>query len=204
MCVLDCNDVTPDSTEIYSPSDRRFWLLTIIAGFFGPNDFPLLEDKLAKLYRIAFMRQQARHLGIENRTNDDIQTVPFNFNNFPYIRKRKRRGAENTTEYYNTTVRKRRKLLSKRNANLTTELLSNSTKDKLKLYDRIDGVVAGGNVNSTDDDGITKVKTNMNEKLVQKNRDPNKVDIIIHNATYLTVDELRKLAEDEVESNFLR
>lgn len=71
LCVYDC-DKKPDGSGIVesidriSPTDRRYWLLTVVAGLFSPQDFPILEEKLAKLYRIAFLRQQAKHLGIAN------------------------------------------------------------------------------------------------------------------------------------------
>ncbi|XP_068152568.1 uncharacterized protein [Drosophila tropicalis] len=48
----------------YSATDRRYWLLTVMSGFYTPKDNPMLEEKLARLYRLAFTRQQTRHLGI--------------------------------------------------------------------------------------------------------------------------------------------
>ncbi|XP_034663213.1 uncharacterized protein LOC117898128 isoform X2 [Drosophila subobscura] len=48
----------------YSSTDRRYWLLTVVSGFYTAKDNPLLEEKLARLYRLAFTRQQTRHLGI--------------------------------------------------------------------------------------------------------------------------------------------
>lgn len=200
MCVFDCNDLTAESTEKYLPSDRRFWLLTIIAGFFGPNDFPLLEDKLAKLYRIAFMRQQARHLGIENRTHDDTQSLPINLNNFAYHNRRRKRRVTtgNFTEL--RFLRKRHKFIAKRNAeNWNIENDTNSSEN--------DSIVMNNVNNGSDAHSIVTSETNTtskNGKFVQKNRDPNKVEILIHNVTYLTADELRKIAEQEVDSNLLR
>lgn len=58
-----------ESIDRIPPTDRRYWLLTVVAGLFRPQDFPILEEKLAKLYRIAFLRQQAKHLGIANGRN---------------------------------------------------------------------------------------------------------------------------------------
>ena len=68
LCVYDCDKKNDGSGVVESidrvpPSDRRYWLLTVVAGLFSENDFPILEEKLAKLYRIAFLRQQAKHLG---------------------------------------------------------------------------------------------------------------------------------------------
>ena len=66
-------------------------MLTVVAGLFSPQDFPILEEKLAKLYRIAFLRQQAKHLGLNkgnqtsaNQTEPDQQTI-----------RRKRHASEN-------------------------------------------------------------------------------------------------------------
>lgn len=39
-----------------TPTDRRFWLMTVIGGLHGRHDYPMLETKLAKLYRVAFAR----------------------------------------------------------------------------------------------------------------------------------------------------
>lgn len=51
--------------------------MTVVAGLFSPQDFPILEEKLAKLYRIAFLRQQAKHLGFGNGHNSTVnQTDP--------------------------------------------------------------------------------------------------------------------------------
>lgn len=71
LCVYDCDKKVDGSGIVESkdripPSDRRYWLLTVVAGLFSAQDFPILEEKLAKLYRIAFLRQQANHLGIVN------------------------------------------------------------------------------------------------------------------------------------------
>lgn len=55
-----------ESIDDIASNDRRYWLLTVVTGVFEPQDFPILEKKLVKLYRIAFMRQQAKHLGLVN------------------------------------------------------------------------------------------------------------------------------------------
>lgn len=70
LCVYNCSphksedQKLQNSTIAYARSDRRFWLLTIVAGFFDSVDIPLVEDHLASLYRRAFTRQQAHHLGL--------------------------------------------------------------------------------------------------------------------------------------------
>ncbi|XP_013107612.1 uncharacterized protein LOC106087194 isoform X2 [Stomoxys calcitrans] len=48
----------------FSATDRRYWLLTVMSGFYTQKDNPMLEEKLARLYRLAFTRQQTKHLGI--------------------------------------------------------------------------------------------------------------------------------------------
>ncbi|EDW16294.1 uncharacterized protein LOC6574805 isoform X1 [Drosophila mojavensis] len=48
----------------YTSTDRRYWLLTVMSGFYTAKDNPMLEERLARLYRLAFTRQQTRHLGI--------------------------------------------------------------------------------------------------------------------------------------------
>uniref|UniRef100_A0A1B0BW79 Uncharacterized protein n=1 Tax=Glossina palpalis gambiensis TaxID=67801 RepID=A0A1B0BW79_9MUSC len=48
----------------FSATDRRYWLLTVMSGFYTQKDNPILAEKLAKIYRLAFTRQQTKHLGI--------------------------------------------------------------------------------------------------------------------------------------------
>ena len=69
-----------ESIDQIPPSDRRYWLLTVVAGLFNPEDFPILEEKLAKLYRIAFLRQQAKHLGISNGNNSTVNRTKHEHN----------------------------------------------------------------------------------------------------------------------------
>ncbi|XP_035789588.1 uncharacterized protein LOC118465444 isoform X2 [Anopheles albimanus] len=57
--------------ENVTPTDRRFWLMTVIGGLHGRHDYPLLETKLAKLYRVAFARQQALHLGLNSSSTSN-------------------------------------------------------------------------------------------------------------------------------------
>lgn len=53
--MYDC-DVSNNLPTDYLPSDRRYWLLTILGGHFARQDYPIIEQKLATLYRIAFSR----------------------------------------------------------------------------------------------------------------------------------------------------
>uniref|UniRef100_A0A4Y0BK00 Uncharacterized protein n=1 Tax=Anopheles funestus TaxID=62324 RepID=A0A4Y0BK00_ANOFN len=87
LCIFDCpsvpgirgdeTDQQPVDEDDYgqtvdnvTPTDRRFWLMTVIGGLYGRQDYPALEGKLAKLYRVAFARQQALHLGINGSSNN--------------------------------------------------------------------------------------------------------------------------------------
>lgn len=54
LCLSDCEDANIPK-DIF-PSDRRYWLLTVVSGFLKKEDYPIVERKLAKLYRIAFSR----------------------------------------------------------------------------------------------------------------------------------------------------
>ncbi|XP_017026553.1 uncharacterized protein [Drosophila kikkawai] len=60
----------------YSATDRRYWLLTVMSGFYTAKDNPTLEEKLARLYRLAFTRQQTRHLGINGAQQIEGVNVP--------------------------------------------------------------------------------------------------------------------------------
>lgn len=75
LCTFDCDNFEFNSVETTLPTDRRYWLLTVVGGFFGPQDYPMLEDKLAKLYRVAFTRQQARHLGINTNVTNSSTSI---------------------------------------------------------------------------------------------------------------------------------
>lgn len=72
LCVYNCGHPKSEDQKLqnrtvaFARSDRRFWLLTIVGGFFSATDIPVVEDQLAKLYRSAFARQQAHHLGLAN------------------------------------------------------------------------------------------------------------------------------------------
>lgn len=96
LCVYDCDKKGDGSGIVESidrvpPSDRRYWLLTVVAGLFSAQDFPILEEKLAKLYRIAFLRQQANHLGI---VNGNTTTTKNQTNNEDPVTRKKRFASE--------------------------------------------------------------------------------------------------------------
>ncbi|XP_055381356.1 uncharacterized protein LOC129611952 [Condylostylus longicornis] len=76
LCV-DCkNDGKPPLNV--STTDRRYWLLTVISGYVKPQDHTSLENKLANLYRVAFARQQSKHLGLSNGGLDTRKSDFFN------------------------------------------------------------------------------------------------------------------------------
>lgn len=185
LCTFDCNNYEFNNVETTIPTDRRYWLLTVVGGFFGPQDFPILEEKLAKLYRIAFTRQQAKHLGINgnNSTNGttttgvsggaierikrDIQpTKVLHFNDrslspiYDVYGDQKRQ--------YHKTKRKKRQLLE-----------SIRTNNSL-LYDK----------------GLAAALPNKSEYqqilIDRRNSNKRKVTVLIHNVTQLTEEELIK------------
>lgn len=81
LCVYNCDpprfedQQLQNSTITYARSDRRFWLMTIVAGFFSSSDIPFVEDHLAKLYRSAFARQQAHHLGLSGSSATTFNNI---------------------------------------------------------------------------------------------------------------------------------
>ncbi|XP_031631633.1 uncharacterized protein LOC116345954 isoform X2 [Contarinia nasturtii] len=63
-CDTDSNEIPDD----YLPVNKHFWLVTRVHGYLNDDDIPQLQQKLADIYRIAFMRQQSLHLGLLNVT----------------------------------------------------------------------------------------------------------------------------------------
>ncbi|XP_026847843.1 uncharacterized protein LOC6595002 isoform X1 [Drosophila persimilis] len=82
----------------YSATDRRYWLLTVTSGFYTSKDNPILEEKLARLYRLAFTRQQTRHLGINGAQQIEGVLVPA-----PRERRKSSPLATSTTKPQPTT-----------------------------------------------------------------------------------------------------
>lgn len=112
LCVYDCDKKGDGSGIVESidrvpPSDRRYWLLTVVAGLFSAHDFPILEEKLAKLYRIAFLRQQANHLGI---VNGNTTATKNQTNDEPVTRKKRFASEISPTKTFNSSneIRTRR------------------------------------------------------------------------------------------------
>ncbi|XP_074038328.1 uncharacterized protein isoform X2 [Leptinotarsa decemlineata] len=60
--------------EDFFDTDRQFWLLTVLKSDGKDPVIIDLKNSLAKLYKIAFQRQQERHLGI---TNGRIKRAPI-------------------------------------------------------------------------------------------------------------------------------
>ncbi|XP_055323152.1 uncharacterized protein LOC129578490 isoform X2 [Sitodiplosis mosellana] len=72
-CDTDSNEI-PDE---YLPVNKRFWLVTSVLGHLNDEDIPLLQERLADIYRIAFTRQQSLHLGLSNATVIDSTVEPL-------------------------------------------------------------------------------------------------------------------------------
>lgn len=129
--MYNCDNSNVEPIVKILPNDRRYWLLTVVAGFFGPQDFPILEDKLAKLYRLAFTRQQARHLGFVNgqnitnfeendknatRTKRDVAPLQLQIIPTRKYRKDEIHLNQNVLEYERHVLRHRKKRIVKREA----------------------------------------------------------------------------------------
>ncbi|XP_050299309.1 uncharacterized protein LOC126738160 isoform X2 [Anthonomus grandis grandis] len=88
-CTIDCHPTTTPIGEItptptiterngiddsddeqinFSNANQQFWLLTVLQGDGKDPAIIDLKNSLAKLYKIAFQRQQAYHLGVSSRT----------------------------------------------------------------------------------------------------------------------------------------
>lgn len=172
LCVFNCDPARSEeqqqlqnSTIAFARSDRRFWLLTIVAGFFSSTDIPLVEDHLAKLYRSAFARQQAKHLGISrdapfHLNNITIQGIDENGPRQQQQHQRKRRRKRNVTEFPQDEIRPTRTLLEPDDMRITA-----SQKDELKI-------------------SYSPPKRQLSL--------PNTVRVIIHNLTHLSEDEVQQ------------
>ena len=193
MCVFDCPEDDDEFVDNVTPTDRRFWLLTVIGGLYGPGDHPALENKLARLYRIAFTRQQALHLGISNSTIFESSMRNRDKRELRYRRRRRRRSADvqiNPTKTLQSPpsppiksdfahpsstayerYKRRRKKVHKRDAQSNEEIISNHSQ------------ILDGNRKIFERDAYT----------------PNsrrKVRVVIHNTTHVTDNESDSDASD--------
>ncbi|KAJ8973906.1 hypothetical protein NQ317_004177 [Molorchus minor] len=64
--------------EEFFNADRQFWLLTVLKSDGRDPVIIDLKNSLAKLYKTAFQRQQARHLGINDRSKREVSDKPVN------------------------------------------------------------------------------------------------------------------------------
>lgn len=197
LCTFDCNNYEFNNVETTIPTDRRYWLLTVVGGFFGPQDFPILEEKLAKLYRIAFTRQQAKHLGINgnNSTNTstsggaierikrDIQPTKVVVGNYQNTRDR---STIQIYDIYGSYMKKR-------------QLHHKTKRKKRQLYEQSNNIKT--NYSLLYDTGVTssitleghKNKSDYQQILIdRRNSNKRKVTVLIHNVTQLTEEELLK------------
>lgn len=68
-CLQNESEIDPndgdDSNEIpdiYLPPNKRFWIITSVLGHLTDEDIPVLQERLADIYRIAFTKYD-NHLG---------------------------------------------------------------------------------------------------------------------------------------------
>ncbi|XP_017772514.1 PREDICTED: uncharacterized protein LOC108559681 isoform X2 [Nicrophorus vespilloides] len=71
-CAKDC-DPPNDTDQSLNFADRQFWLLTVLKTAGKDPDLDDLERSLTNLYKKAFLRQQAKHLGIESKTKRETK-----------------------------------------------------------------------------------------------------------------------------------
>ncbi|CAG9768533.1 unnamed protein product [Ceutorhynchus assimilis] len=79
-CSFNCRpptaSITP--TPTLSTANQQFWLLTVLRNDDGRN--PILteiQNSLARLYKMAFQRQQARHLKLRSKRSDQNDVEVF-------------------------------------------------------------------------------------------------------------------------------
>ncbi|XP_063706119.1 uncharacterized protein LOC134835178 [Culicoides brevitarsis] len=183
LCTFDCNNYEFNNVETTIPSDRRYWLLTVVGGFFGPQDFPILEEKLAKLYRIAFTRQQAKHLGI-NGSNSTNSSNSANGGTMERIKRDiqptkvlsvRDRSVSQVYDVYQGRRGQHHKTKRKKRQSMETVRTNNSLG-----YDK----------------GLTATLRNKSEYqqilIDRRNSNKRKVTVLIQNVTQLTEEELLK------------
>lgn len=195
LCTFDCNNYEFNNVETTIPTDRRYWLLTVVGGFFGPQDFPILEEKLAKLYRIAFTRQQAKHLGINghNSTNTTtsgaIERIKREIEPTKVILGNHLGRDQSTVQIYDSygSYMKKRQLHHK------------TKRKKRQVYEQSNHIRT--NYSLLFDTGVTssmtleghKNKSDYQQILIdRRNSNKRKVTVLIHNVTQLTEEELLK------------
>lgn len=213
LCTFDCDNFEFNSVETTLPSDRRYWLLTVVGGFFTPTDYPMLEDKLAKLYRIAFTRQQARHLGINtNVTNitsstllgverlkrdiqpTQVQNAQPNSAAAVAAASLAKNGIHlnKFVHAYERSVAERRQRLKKV---LKRDLYDVTTNSSLVFDgDNDDGGGGRGVVTTTTTESRRKGRGDYQQIILEQRnrRNRQKVTVMIHNVTHLTDDDIAK------------
>lgn len=50
------DDDTNEIPDIYLPPNKRFWLITSVLAHLADEDIPVLQERLADIYRIAFAK----------------------------------------------------------------------------------------------------------------------------------------------------
>ncbi len=203
LCIIDC-DKKPGGGGVNSfdnipISDRRYWLLTVIAGLFKESDFPILEDKLAKLYRIAFLRQQAKHLGIgnggdaknETKIDDKPSNISHFFNESPGREKRDSELLIDPTKPLNLSSIRTRNIFMNRN------VYESINRQRKRIHKRS---ATPAKFSNKDFEIVFKNdKSNNSEKYRQN--PIQKVSVVIHNITALTGEDREALLENKLDED---
>lgn len=190
LCTFDCDNIEYNSVEATIPSDRRYWLLTVVGGFFGPQDFPILEEKLAKLYRIAFTRQQARHLGINgyNKTNNNSTST---------IERIKRSVIQPTKVLLsiNDTVSQREIVPTSNDSSASQSQKYHRTKRVQRDIYETTKINTNSSLGYDSSPVNEQNKANANYQKIlidRRNSNRRKVTVLIHNVTQLTDEDITK------------
>lgn len=177
----------------------------------------MLEDKLAKLYRIAFTRQQARHLGINTNVTNSSSAVErikrdIQPTRVQHLQPNPASLAENGIHLnkfvraYESSHAQRRQRLKKV---LKRDLFNVATNSSLAFDSDVPSLssrggaatanVGGSGGNSSSSFSRTRGKGDYQQIILERrHRNRQKVTVMIHNVTHLTDDDITKsINQDE-------
>ncbi|KAJ6638261.1 hypothetical protein Bhyg_10995 [Pseudolycoriella hygida] len=167
LCLHDCTESNTYASG-YLPSDRRYWLLTVLAGYFSQEDYPIIEDKLSKLYRLAFTRQQSWHLGISHN----------NFGN--HTDTRKKRLTTMNVSMYSHQIFQDQIENAKKSGTATNQQMKSRRFNKREV------------MNATMDSKDTYIiAPSARRKHGSNDRDSRRISVVVHNITSLVSDDTR-------------
>lgn len=190
LCTFDCGDNYEfNSVETLSPADRRYWLLTVVGGLFGPQDFPILEEKLAKLYRIAFTRQQAKHLGLSSNATATISGSGSTMERIKRDTSSRRQAPINPTKVVRENIHLNEHVL---------EFERGYVRRKKRVRKR-DLEVA--NTIATNGSLTFEKSSNYQQILVERRQNRRKVSVKIYNVTHLTEEEVKTNSQQELQES---